>query len=234
LLVDTGSPRASRHDRPRSVPVVDTSAVQSLGKINGSAEGSLVVLVVDDLDVGHVGLYVLLNRQRWAGRVLSARCADAAIALAYTHQPAVAIVNLFVAGHSGTEICRAIRSRSPRTRVLLMSSSGTLSQRAASAMGAAGFVAKNGSVGELLEAVRAVGQEPPEADEMGRSLLSPTQQRILDLIAQGATNRAIAERLQLSPNTVKAHASELYRRLNARNRAEAVQLAERLGLLTWL
>ena len=54
---------------------------------------------------------------------------------------------------------------------------------------------------------------------------------MLDLIAGGATNREIAERLFLSPHTVKEHTASLYRKLGVRNRAEAVQKAQRLGLL---
>ena len=54
---------------------------------------------------------------------------------------------------------------------------------------------------------------------------------MLELIASGATNREIADSLFLSPNTVKEHTSSLYRKLDVRNRAEAVQRAQRLGLL---
>ena len=54
---------------------------------------------------------------------------------------------------------------------------------------------------------------------------------MLDLIAAGSTNREIASRLYLSPHTVKDHTSALFRKLGARNRAEAVQRAQRLGLL---
>ena len=53
----------------------------------------------------------------------------------------------------------------------------------------------------------------------------------LKLIASGATNREIAGRLYLSPHTIKEHTSSLYRKLSVRNRAEAVQKAQRLGLI---
>ena len=55
---------------------------------------------------------------------------------------------------------------------------------------------------------------------------------MLDLIASGATNPEIAARLYLSPHTVKEHTGKLYRKLEVRNRAEAVQRAQRLGLLS--
>jgi two-component system response regulator DesR len=62
-------------------------------------------------------------------------------------------------------------------------------------------------------------------------LLTGREREVLDLIAAGSTNREIAERLFLSPHTVKEHTSAVYRKLHARNRAEAVQRAQRMGLI---
>ena len=69
-------------------------------------------------------------------------------------------------------------------------------------------------------------QEPPKGPA-----LSEREREVLELIASGATNREIAGTLFLSPHTVKEHTSSLYRKLEVRNRAEAVQRAQRLGLL---
>jgi two-component system response regulator DesR len=63
-------------------------------------------------------------------------------------------------------------------------------------------------------------------------MLSEREREVLDLIAAGSTNREIAEQLFLSPHTVKEHTSTVYRKLQARNRAEAVQRAQRVGLLS--
>ena len=60
--------------------------------------------------------------------------------------------------------------------------------------------------------------------------LSPREREVLDLIARGSTNREIAAALHLSPHTIHEHTSSLYRKLGARNRADAVQRAARLGL----
>ena len=65
----------------------------------------------------------------------------------------------------------------------------------------------------------------------GGRLVEAEWHEVLDLIARGSTNREIAEPLYLSPHTVKEHTSVLYRKLRARNRAEAVQRAQRIGLL---
>ncbi len=61
--------------------------------------------------------------------------------------------------------------------------------------------------------------------------LSERERGVLAIVASGATNREIADRLFLSPHTVKEHTSALYRKLKVRNRAEAVQRAQRLGLI---
>ena len=71
----------------------------------------------------------------------------------------------------------------------------------------------------------------PSESGGGGPRLTDCEREVLDLIGSGATNREIAERLFLSPHTVKEHTSSLYRKLSVRNRAEAVQKAQRLGLI---
>jgi ATP/maltotriose-dependent transcriptional regulator MalT len=71
---------------------------------------------------------------------------------------------------------------------------------------------------------------PPQSEQPA-TLLSEREKEVLALIATGSTNREIAAELYLSPHTVKEHTSALYRKLKARNRAEAVQRAQRIGLL---
>ena len=69
----------------------------------------------------------------------------------------------------------------------------------------------------------------PQAHDASPAL-TPREQEVLDLMARGSTNREIAEALHLSPHTIHEHTSSLYRKLGARNRADAVQRAHRLGL----
>src|ERR1019366_438908 len=113
-----------------------------------------------------------------------------------------ALVDLFLAGEAGAELCEAIRRSSPATRVLLISGAGRMAPAAARTAGASGFISKDSDAREVVE-----------------------------LIAAGSTNREIAEELYLSPHTVKEHTSAVYRKLHARNRADAVQRAQRIGLL---
>jgi two-component system response regulator DesR len=72
----------------------------------------------------------------------------------------------------------------------------------------------------------------PRAEQPATSL-TDREREVLGLMASGATNREIAAQLYLSPHTIKEHTSALYRKLDVRNRAEAVQRAERLGLTSW-
>ena len=194
----------------------------------------LRVLVVDDHDVVHWGFRVLLVEQQWVERCLAARTGAEALELVRAFEPHVALVDLFLAGESGAELCDSIRKASPSTRVLLISGAGRMSPAAARAAGASGFVSKDLAAGEIAAAVRMVGlgmtMFSPKADQPA-PLLSEREREVLDLIAAGSTNREIAERLYLSPHTVKEHTSSLYRKLRARNRAEAVQRAQRIGLL---
>jgi two-component system response regulator DesR len=109
-----------------------------------------------------------------------------------------------------------------------------MSPAAARAAGASGFVSKDLEAREVVAAVRRIGMGrtmfPPKASQPAPPL-TEREREVLEAIAAGATNREIAARLYLSPHTVKEHTSALYRKLGVRNRAEAVQRAQRVGLL---
>jgi len=193
----------------------------------------LRVLVVDDHDVVHWGFRLMLGQLPWVERCLSARTGAEALALCRRFEPHVALVDLFLGGESGPEICERLREAAPAPRVLLMSGAGGISPRAARAAGAVGFVSKDCSASQIATLVRRVGDGMEAFMDSASSdapLLSDREREILTLIADGATNREIAGMLFLSPHTVKEHTSTLYRKLGARNRADAVQRAQRLGL----
>ncbi len=194
----------------------------------------LRVLVVDDHDVVQWGFRVLLGEQPWVERCLAARTGAEALELVRRFRPHVALVDLFLSGESGADVSMLIRRASPSTRVLLISGAGRMSPAAARAAGASGFVSKDLEARDVAAAVRMVGMGmtmfAPKSDQPA-PLLSEREREVLDLIAAGSTNREIAQHLYLSPHTVKEHTSALYRKLGARNRAEAVQRAQRIGLL---
>jgi DNA-binding NarL/FixJ family response regulator len=194
------------------------------------------VLVVDDHDVVHWGLRIMLERQPWVERSYSAHNAAEALASATRDEIDLALVDLFVGAESGPEICEQLHVVRPGIRVLLISGAGQISPRAAAACGASGFVSKDWRGSDIVRAVgvvasgRSVFEDDggaPEADPG----LSERERQVLGLVAAGATNREIAEQLHLSPYTVKEYASTLYRKLEVRNRLEAVKRAEKLGLI---
>jgi DNA-binding NarL/FixJ family response regulator len=197
----------------------------------------LNVLVVDDHDVVHWGFRLMLTQQPWVERCLSAHTGREAIKLATRYRPHVALVDLFIGEESGAEVCEQLRAAQPITRVLLFSGAGEISPQAARAAGASGFAYKDWSAARIATAVRLVGlgktvfPRQEDRDQPGAIGLSQRERAVLELMASGATNPEIADALHLSKHTVKEHTSAVYRKLGVRNRTEAVQRAQRLGLL---
>ena len=201
----------------------------------GATAQRLRVLVVDDHDVVHWGFRLMLGELDWVERCLSARNGDEARDLTRRYAPDVALVDLFLVAESGPDVCERLRTERPELRVLLISGAGRISDTTARACGASGFVPKDWPAADIARAVRMVALgmalfEPPPA-AFAQIALTGREREVLERVAGGATNREIAASLHLSPHTVKEHTSALYRKLDVRNRAEAVQRAQRLGLL---
>jgi two-component system response regulator DesR len=197
----------------------------------------LRVLVVDDHDVVQWGFRLMLGELEWVERYLSARNGDEALELTRQHAPDVALVDLFLGEESGPEVCERLLTERPEMRVLLISGAGRISPATARACGASGFVPKDWPAADVARAVRMVALgmalfDPAPTPSSSLLSLTAREREVLERIADGATNREIAGALHLSPHTVKEHTSALYRKLDVRNRAEAVQRAQRLGLLT--
>ena len=195
----------------------------------------LRVLVVDDHDVVHWGFRLMLTQQAWVERCVSAHTAAEALTLAERYRPHVALVDLFIGEESGADVCEQLVAADPATRVLLFSGAGDISAPAARAAGASGFAYKDWPARKIASAVRMVGLGKTvfeHQDHQGALGLSDRERTVLDLMASGATNPEIADSLHLSKHTVKEHTSAVYRKLGVRNRTEAVQRGQRLGLLT--
>jgi DNA-binding NarL/FixJ family response regulator len=194
----------------------------------------LRVLVVDDHDVVHWGFRLMLTQQPWVERCVSALSGAEALELVVRYRPHVALVDLFIGEESGAEVCERLRAAEPATRVLLFSGAGEISPRAARAAGASGFAYKDWPARRIASAVRMVGLGKTVFERYDRQAalgLSERERAVLELMASGATNPEIGEALHLSRHTVKEHSSAVYRKLEVRNRTEAVQRAQRLGLL---
>ena len=195
----------------------------------------LRILVVDDHDLVQLGLRMVLASQPWVDRYITAATAGEGLDLARRYEPHVALVDVVLGEQSGVDVCREIRASSPVTRVLLISGSSTMSPRVAEAAGASGFVPKSFKGADVANSIRMVGlgmvMFPPLAHQGSARLLSDRENEVLKLLAEGKTNREIGAALFLSQNTVKEHASALYKKMKVRNRAEAVLRAQRMGIL---
>jgi two-component system response regulator DesR len=193
----------------------------------------LRILIVDEHEIVLLGFRSLLGDEAWVESLLTVTSGDEARAVAAREEPHVAVIDLVVGEDLGTALSEDVRRVSPTTQILFVSGEAAISPQAARAAGGSGFLSKGRPAAELAQAIQTVGNgrtvfsAPPERP---RSALSPRERQVLGLLTTGATNREIAERLHLSPHTIKEHTSGLYRKLGVRNRAEAVQRAERLGL----
>jgi DNA-binding NarL/FixJ family response regulator len=195
----------------------------------------VTLLVVDDQAVVSWGFRYLLGQVPWVARCLQAKDLAEAEQLARRFGPTVALIDLDLGAESGLETCAAVRESSSHTQILLMSTAPSVPDRVLRDSGASGFVSKSWPIDDIISVIRVVGlgltfRGPAEAPRT-EGVLSEREHDVLARIATGATNREIAAALLLSPHTVKQHASAAFRKLNARNRTDAVQRARRLGLV---
>jgi len=213
-------------------------------------ERPLRVLIVDDHEVVREGLRSLLNRREAINVVGDAGTVATAIEEAARLRPDVVIMDVRLPDGSGVEACREIRQENPETRVIMLTSYADDEAVFASILaGAAGYLLKQTRGQALAEAIEAVAHGGSLLDpavtqkvlERVRSLggrrpddslatLSEQEQKILLLIAEGKTNKEIAEEIFLSDKTVKNYVSSILSKLNLRRRAEAAAFIARKGL----
>lgn len=162
--------------------------------------------------------------------------------LVAAQRPSVAIVDIALPDGSGIDLVRQAKQTAPDTAVLLytgLTDPGVFLD--VLDCGAEGFVLKGGALAELVEAVRTLARGGMYLDpRLGRMLgsaqaerrapsLRPREREVLGLIASGLTGPEVAERLVLSPDTVRSHVRHAMERLGARTRAHAVALALAAG-----
>jgi two-component system, NarL family, nitrate/nitrite response regulator NarL len=204
------------------------------------------VLVADDHPAMRGALARLVREHEQLDLVGEATDGEQAIGMVGALSPDVALLDVRMPRLDGLGVLRRLRAEGARVRVLLISGSDD-SEIAHDAIGrgAAGFLSKDSEESEICEAIIAVAN--------GRSVLSTALQsgvldlirersggavqlsrrerELLELAAGGLTTAAIAERLYLSPNTVKTYWQRLYEKLGATDRASALAEAIRRGLL---
>ena len=201
----------------------------------------LRLLVVDDHEVVRQGLVALLDRRAGFEVVAQAGSVEEATAQARVQRPDIVGMDVRLPDGSGVEACREIRAELPETRVIMLTSfpddEAVLSAIVA---GASGYLLKQIRARDLVAALEAVGRgesllDPAVTERVlervrriasGQandelSVLTPQEQKILLLVAEGKTNKEIAADVFLSDKTVKNYVSSILSKLNLERRAQA-------------
>lgn len=211
-------------------------------------KGKITVFLLDDHEVVRRGVHELLAVEDDIEVVGEAGTAEDALTRIPATRPDVAVLDVRLPDGSGVEVCREIRSRDESIKCLMLTSfSDDEALFDAIMAGASGYVLKAIRGDELLTAVRDVAA--------GRSLLDPVatarvlqrlregnapkgderlanlteqERKILDLIGEGMTNRAIGERLHLAEKTIKNYVSSLLSKLGMERRSQAAAYVARI------
>ena len=208
---------------------------------------ALRIMLVDDHEVVRQGLRALLEAEEDLDVIAEAGDGARAIDTARIHEPDVVVMDVRMPDMSGVEACRGIRDMRPETQVIMLTSYSDDEALFNSIMaGAAGFVLKQIRGSDLVDAIRQVGSgqslldpsvtrrvlerlRKSKYDDTDPKLarLSPQEDRILDMVGRGLTNRQIAEEIHLSDKTVKNYVSSILSKLEVHRRSEAAAYVAR-------
>ena len=205
------------------------------------------VFLLDDHEIVRRGVRELLEAHPDVEVVGEAGTAADAIARIPAAKPDVAVVDMRLPDGNGVEVCREVRSRDDSIQCLILTSYSDDEALFDSIMaGAAGYLLKQIKGTDLVDAIRRVAsgqslldpnvtarvlerlRKGPEEDER-LARLTDRERKILDLIAEGMTNRQIGERLFLAEKTVKNYVSNLLSKLGMERRTEAAVFSARLS-----
>ncbi len=214
----------------------------------------LRIIIVDDHEVVRLGLRALLERQPGFTVVDEASNAKEAVQKALLHRPEVVVLDIRLPGGSGIDACREIVTAAPEVKVIMLTSFAEDDMLfEAIAAGAAGYVLKQIGGDDLVRAIEAVGRgdslldptltqrvfarvrEAQRKDEQSAfSQLTEQEMRVLGLVAEGKTNREIAQQLFLGEGTVRNYVSSILSKLALTNRAEAAAYAVQHNIRAYL
>ena len=199
------------------------------------------ILIADDHEIVRLGLRSILDAQPNWEVVAEAADGKQAIARAMETRPDVAVIDYSLPLINGIEVTRQLRSRLPATEVLIftMHDSEMLVDELLTA-GARGYLLKSDATDYLVRAVEAVAAHKPFfTDQVSEillhsyrtsrrpSILTPREREVVQLIAEGCTNKQIARILRLSIKTVESHRSAVMHKLNLSSSASLVRYALR-------
>jgi two-component system response regulator DevR len=205
------------------------------------------VFLLDDHEIVRQGLRGLIEAEDDLTVTGEAGTAEEALARIPPTRPDVAVLDVRLPDGDGVEVCREVRSRHPEVQCLMLTSFADDEALFSAIMaGASGYVLKQIRGTDLIDAIRKVAageslldpavtkrvlerlRAAPKEDE-GLAQLSDQERRILDLIAEGYTNRQISESIFLAEKTVKNYVSSLLAKLGMERRTEAAAYAARLA-----
>ena len=196
------------------------------------------LFIVDDHYMVIEGIRSLLQHE--AGLEWTGHASNAASCMAYLHQqqPDVILMDISLPDKSGIDLCKEVKEKYPSVFILGLS---TFSQESFITKmmenGASGYVLKNATKEELLEAIQTVMKGKlflstdaaqslrSAADKPDRPVITRREKEVLELIAAGCTNSEIAERLFVSVSTIDTHRKNLLEKFNVRNTASLVRSA---------
>ncbi len=201
------------------------------------------VLLVDDHTIVREGLRALLATADDIEVVGEASNGREALALAKTTTPNVVVMDLAMPLLNGVDATARIRAALPQTQVVVLSMHATEAHvRPALRAGARGYLLKGAGLSDLLTAVRSVAAgdaffSPPIAaflldEENAGSSLTTREREVLQLVGEGRSSAEIARLLHISIKTVEGHRARLMTKLRAKNVADLVRAAIRLGLVS--
>lgn len=216
------------------------------GEIDGAPD--VRVFLLDDHEIVRRGLRELIESEPGLIVVGEAGTVEEALNRAPAVRPDVAVLDVRLPDGSGVEVCRSLRERMPGLQCLMLTSfADDEALFSAIVAGAAGYVLKQIKGNDLTGAIRKVArgeslldpamtgrvmerirQDRQEASQLEH--LTDQERRILDLLAEGLTNRQIADRMFLAEKTVKNYVSNLLAKLGMHRRTEAAVYAARVSL----
>jgi DNA-binding NarL/FixJ family response regulator len=202
------------------------------------------ILIADDHAIVRFGMRELISAEPGYEVVGEAASGPEAVRLAEQHRPDIVIMDVRMPDGDGIEACRQIRSAHPEIRVLFLTSFNDDESVMGSIMaGASGYLLKQLGTDSLIDALETISRGGSMLDPAvtGRVLvqmqalargnaggsLSPQEERILQLIGQGMTNREIAEETHLSVNTVRNYAASVFSKLGFATRSQAAAYVAR-------
>ncbi len=208
------------------------------------------VLVADDHGIVREGLRRLLEAEEDFQVVGEASDGREVLEAVERHDPQIVVLDITMPLLGGLETLEQLRAKHPGVKVILLSVHGdSRFIQSAIALGADGYILKDGRAGEIVTAIREVMQggsyfspavareivdqarNPKFVDNDPFSLLSAREREVLHLIAEGMSAKEIAAQLEISAKTVEAHRTSLMRKLGVRKATELVRYALRHGLI---